>query len=288
MPRTRFEYFAPHTLKEAIEILQRYDNACVMAGGTDLLLRLRNGEVKSEAVVGLKNINGLNDIAYIQKKGLTIGATALLVDVAKNRTIKKHYPGIAAAAQKTANVQIRNMGTVIGNLCNASPSADNAPMLLVLEGRLNIIGPDGKRKLALEDFFKGPGMTSLNKWEIVESIDVPPPQPKTGTSYLSLSARGEVDCTAVGVAVKLTMDGNACKDVRLAVGACAPTPLRVPEAEECLRGKSLSETLIDQAAGITVEKTRPIDDVRASASYRSAIVEVLVKRTIRDAANNVK
>jgi len=288
MPRTRFEYFAPHTLKEAIEILQNYENACVMAGGTDLLLRLRKGEVKSEAVVGLKNINGLNHIAYTKNKGLTIGATALLVDVANNKMIQKHYPGIATAARKTANVQIRNMGTVIGNLCNASPSADNAPMLLVLDGLLNIIGPDGKRQLPLKDFFKGPGITSLSKGEIVESIDVPPPQPKTGTSYLSLSARGQVDCTAVGVAVKLTMDGNSCKDARVAVSACGPTPLMVPEAEECLRGNSLSETLLDQVAKITVEKTRPINDLRASASYRLAIVEVLVKRTIKDAAKNVQ
>lgn len=288
MPRTRFEYFAPDTLKKAIEILQKYDSACVMAGGTDLLLRLRKGETKSEAVVGLKNINGLNHISYTKNKGLTIGATALLVEVAKNITIKKYYPGIAMAARKTANVQIRNMGTIIGNLCNASPSADNAPMLLVLDGVLNIIGPDGKRNLALKDFFKGPGITSLNKREIVESIDVPPPQPNTGTSYLSLSARGQVDCTAIGVAVKLTMDDNTCKDASVAVGACAPTPLLVQEAGECLSGKILSETLIDQAAKIIVEKTRPIDDVRASASYRSAMVEVLAKRTIKDALKNVK
>lgn len=288
MPRTRFEFFSPQTLKEAIDILQKYDAVCVMAGGTDLLLRLKKGEIKAEAVVGLKKIKNLNTITFAGTKGLTIGATALLVDVAKHRTIRKHYPGIAMAAQKTANVQIRNMGTVIGNLCNASPSADNAPMLLVLDGRLKIIGPNGKRQLPLNDFFKGPGMTCLGKQEIVESVHVPPPQPNTGTSYQSLSARGEVDCTAVGVAVKLIMDGNTCKDARIAVGACAPTPLRVPEAEDCLSGKSLSETLIDQAARITAEKTRPIDDVRASASYRSAMVEVLVKRTIKDAAQNKK
>jgi len=284
----RFEYFSPQTLKEAIEILQKYDNACVMAGGTDLLLRLRSGEIKTEAVIGLKNIKRLDHIAFTKNKGLTIGATALLVDVAKHRAIRKHYPGIVTAAQKTANVQIRNMGTVTGNLCNASPSADNAPMLLVLDGLLNIIGPDGKRKLPLKDFFEGPGVTSLGKQEIVESINVPPPQPNTGTSYLTLSARGQVDCTAVGVAVKLTMDGNICKDAKVAVGACAPTPLRILEAEECFNGKSFSEMLIEQAARITVEKTRPIDDVRASAYYRSAMVEVLVKRTIADAMNNVK
>jgi carbon-monoxide dehydrogenase medium subunit len=239
-------------------------------------------------VVGLKGIEGLDHIDFTKDKGLSIGATALLADVAKHSTIRKFYPGIAEAARNTANVQIRNMGTVIGNLCNASPSADNIPMLLVLEGVLDIVGLGGKRKLPLNDFFQGPGMTNLDRQEIVESIHVPPPQPNTGTAYLSLSARGQVDCTAAGVAVKLTMDGNTCQDVKIAVSACAPTPLRVPEAEECLRGKPLSKTLIDQAAKMTVEKIRPIDDVRASAFYRSTMVEVLVKRSLKTAVNNVK
>jgi carbon-monoxide dehydrogenase medium subunit len=287
MPRTRFEFFSPKTIQEAIDILQTYDNARVMAGGTDLLLKLKKGEIQSEVVVGLKNIEGLNRIVYAADKGLTIGATVLLAEVAGDKTIHKNYPGISAAARKTANVQIRNMGTVIGNLCNASPSADNAPMLLVLDGRLNIVGSDGIRRLALKDFFKGPGITDLGKSEIVESIDVPPPEPNTGTSYLSLSARGQVDCTAVGVAVKLTKAGNICKDVKIAIGACASTPLRLLEAEASLNGKSLSEKQIEQAAKIAAEKTRPIDDVRASAAYRSVVVEVLVKRTIEAAANSV-
>jgi CO/xanthine dehydrogenase FAD-binding subunit len=288
MPRTRFQYFSPRTLADAIELLEKYDNARVMAGGTDLLLRLRKGLIKAQVVVGLKNIQGLNLIEYAQNKGLTIGAMALLADVARHSAIRKHYPSIAEAARKTANVQIRNMGTVIGNLCNASPSADNIPMLLVLDSLLHIIGPDGKRELPIRDFFKGPGMTHLGKHEIVASIHVPPPQPHTGTSYLSLSARGQVDCTAVGVAVKLTMDGNICRDVKIAVGACAPTPLRVPEAEACLTGKRLSNTKVNQAAKIAVAQTRPIDDVRASASYRATVVEVLVKRALQDAAHSVQ
>ena len=288
MPRTRFHYFSPQTLKEAIEILQKHENACVMAGGTDLLPKLRKGLIQSKVVVGLKNIEGLDRIDYTQDKGLTIGAMALLADVARHEAIRKHYSGIAEAARNTANVQIRNMGTVIGNLCNASPSADNVPMLLVLEGTLDIEGPDGKRDLPLKDFFQGPGMTNLSRQEIVTSVHVPPPQPSTGAAYLSLSARGQVDCAAVGVAVKLTMDGNTCKDIKVAVSACAPTPLRVPEAEACLRGRPLSKTLIDQAVKMTVEKIRPIDDVRASASYRSTMVAVLVKRSLTAAMHNVK
>ena len=288
MVRSRFEYFSPKTLTEAIDILLKYDNARVMAGGTDLLLRLKEGVIKAEAVVGLKKIKELDHITFNRKKGLTIGATALLADVAKHRAIKKQYPSIALAAQKTANMQIRNMGTVIGNLCNASPSADNAPMLLVLDGELNIIGPDGKRKLMLQDFFKGPGITALGKHEIVISVDVPPLEPKTGTSYLTLSARSAVDCSAVGVGVKLTMDGDTCKDAKIAVGACAPIPMRVQGAEKCLNDKPISEKQMEKAAKITAKAMSPIDDIRASAAYRSSVVEVLVKRALKEAFQNVK
>jgi carbon-monoxide dehydrogenase medium subunit len=161
-------------------------------------------------------------------------------------------------------------------------------MLLSLDGILNITGPDGKRKLMLKDFFKGPGITALGKKEIVVSVDVPPPEPKTGTSYISLSARSEVDCSAVGVGVKLTMNGTNCKDVKIAVGACAPVPMRVPEAEKCLNGKPISEAQMEKAAKITAKAMRPIDDVRASAAYRTNVVEVLVKRALKEALQNVK
>jgi carbon-monoxide dehydrogenase medium subunit len=289
MAKVHFEYFLPETLPEAMGLLQKYgDDARIMAGGTDLLLRLRRGAIQAKAVVGLKRIQELNAIAFHRKKGLTIGATALLADVAGHPDVQKYYPGIVAAIQETANVQIRNMGTLIGNLCNASPSADNAPMLLVLEGVLNIVGPGGKRSLPLNEFFKGPGMTALGKHEIVVSLDAPIPEAHTGTAYLSLSARGQVDCSAVGVGVKLTLEGNRCKDVRIAVGACAPVPMRVPEAEKCLSGKTLSEAQMKKAAKITAEAMRPINDLRASAAYRSTMVEVLVKRALTEARKNVK
>jgi len=289
MARPHFEYVSPGTLSEAIEILQKYGNdARVMAGGTDLLLGLKRGTIKAKVIIGLKNIKGLNHITIHRKKGLTIGATALLADVAKHRDIRKHYPSVASAAQGTANVQVRNMGTVIGNLCNASPSADNAPMLLALDGSLSIAGSDGNRRLSLNDFFKGPGITALKKSEIVTSVDVPIPEDHTGTCYLSLSARGKVDCTAVGVGVKLTLKGNRCTDVKIVIGACAPVPMRVIRAEKILQGKRLSETQIEKAAKITLEEIQPITDLRASASYRSTVVEVLVKRALLEAWKNVK
>ena len=163
MARSHFEYLSPETLSEAIEILKKYGNdARVMAGGTDLLLGLKRGTIKAKVVVGLKRIKGLSRISFHKEKGLIIGATALLADVAKHKDIRKYYPSVASAALGTANVQVRNMGTVIGNLCNASPSADNAPMLLVLNGSLNIARSEGERQLPLNTFFKGTAITALS------------------------------------------------------------------------------------------------------------------------------
>lgn len=287
MARSRFDYFSPESLGEAIEILKQNGDAKVMAGGTDLLVRIKEGATKTGAVVGLKNIEHLRSVAFSRKKGLTIGATALLADVAQHASIQRYYPGIAEAARGTANVQIRNMGTVVGNVCNASPSADNIPMLLVLGGTLNIMGPNGERKVPLGEFFKGPGITDLAKDEIVESVHVPFPAPRTGMSYLSLSARGQVDCAAVNVGVKITMENDVCTDARIAIGACGPTPIQPLDAQTVLVGNTPTDNLINETAKSALQAVLPINDVRASAPYRTRIVEVLVKRSIKAALKNI-
>ena len=289
MARPHFAYFAPDTLQEAIGILQEYgDDAQVMAGGTDLLVKLNHRALKPKVIVGLKNIEGLDQIFFNPKKGLTIGAMALLSDVAAHPEIRKKYPGVSSAALGTANVQVRNMGTVVGNLCNAAPSADNAPMLLVLGGSVNIVGPEGERSLPLNAFFRGPGMTALETSEIVTSVHVPIPRNNTGTSYLSLSARGQVDCSAVGVGALLTMEGETCRVARIVVGACAPVPMRTPKAEKILQGKSFSEARAEKAAARASEETKPITDLRASAEYRWKIVAVVAKRALMEARRNAR
>ncbi|MBW2613539.1 MAG: FAD binding domain-containing protein, partial [Deltaproteobacteria bacterium] len=180
MTRSGFEYFAPDTIKEAVELLDRLgENTFAMAGGTDLLVKKNHGLIAPDAVVALKKIKNLDRISVGPKKGLVIGATALLADVAAHPVIMKKYPAIADAARNTANVQIRNMGTVVGNLCNASPSADNAPTLLAMGATLSITGPAGDRTLDLEEFFKGPGINALQPAEIVTAITVPPPPPNS-------------------------------------------------------------------------------------------------------------
>jgi CO/xanthine dehydrogenase FAD-binding subunit len=279
-----FDYYRPITIEEAIELLQsKGPDARVMAGGTDLMIKMRHGGLKLKTLIALKGIKGLDTIRFDKGTGLSIGATALLADVAVHPDILKYYPTVAAAARGTANTQVRNMGTVIGNLCNASPAADNAPTLLALGARVEIRGPVGEHTVPLDDFFKGPGITALQPCEIVTAVHAPAPSPNSATAYLSLSARGKLDCTAVGAAAKVTLNGSTCEDVRIFIAACGPTPIRAAKAEEMIRGKEWTEDVLDKAGVQASEETTPITDLRASADYRSKIVAVLVRRALRGA-----
>jgi len=281
MKQSGFKYYAPESIPEAVDLLSDLgENAFVMAGGTDLLIRKKHGMITPAAVVALKNIKGLDRISVGPKKGLVIGATALLADVAAHKGIRKKYPAISDAAKNTANVQIRNMGTVVGNLCNASPSADNAPALLALGATLSIAGPQGERTLALEDFFTGPGLSALKPAEIVTAVTVPPPLPNSGTAYVHLSARGKVDCSAVCVGAHVELKGRKVKTARLFVGACAPIPMRTPRAEKAVTGKIFTEKLAEKAGKAASEQALPITDVRATQDYRNSMVAVMTKRAL--------
>jgi len=284
MALSHFEFFAPKSIEEAIKRLEDCgENAFIMAGGTDLLIKRRHQMIHPKVVVSLKQIKGLDRISYSRKKGLFIGATALLADVAKHRSIKKFYPAIVKAAGNTANVQIRNMGTVVGNLCNASPAADNAPTLLALNAELNIQGPLGRRVLPLEDFFVGPGLTALQQAEIVTSIVVPPLPTGSGAAYLHLSARGKIDCSAANTGVFLQLRHKKIDTARLFIGACGPTPMRMRKAEKKLTGCKLTDALAHQAGQLASRESKPISDVRADEDYRLKMVTVLTKRAIKDA-----
>ena len=280
----RFDYVAPATIEEAIlALVDGGPGTRVMAGGTDLLVRIRHRMASPQRIVSLKRISGLEAIVFDNKKGLTIGATALLADVAAHPQIRRHYPTVAQAAGGTANVQVRNMGTVVGNLCNASPSADNAPTLMAMGASVNIAGPEGGRSLSLDQFFQGPGITALEEGEIVTSVFVPLPPTGSGTAYLSLSQRGKLDCSAVGVGTMVVVKKDRCVDARLVVGACAPVPMRTPKAEQQLIGKKMTDTLIRSVANTASQETVPIDDLRASAAYRWKMVTVLTIRALIDA-----
>ncbi|BBO71790.1 dehydrogenase [Desulfosarcina alkanivorans] len=284
MPVPRFDFIAPATVDQAVAVLAKGGrDTRVMAGGTDLLVRIRHRMLFPKRIVSLKRIPGLDTITFDKNRGLTIGATALLADVAAHPKVRRYYPTIAEAAGSTANVQVRNMGTVVGNLCNASPSADNAPTLMAMAASLHIAGPGGSRTMALDQFFQGPGLNALAPGEIVTAIRVPRPPAGSGTAYHSLSQRGKLDCSAVGVGVMVVLEGQRCTGARLVVGACAPVPMRTHGAEGLLIGQPMTDAIIRKAAGAASEETSPITDVRASAPYRWKMVTVLTIRALTDA-----
>jgi len=284
MTLPRFEYFAPERLDDALLMLsQKGKGAFVMAGGTDLVMKMNRGLVKPAAIISLTRIKGLSRIDFDRRKGLTIGATALIAEVASHPEIKKRYPAIAHAASVMANVQIRNMGTVAGNLCNAAPSADNAPPLMAMGAEVTLTGMKGERRMHVEELFRGPGMTVLEPGEIMTSILVPLPPPHSGASYERLSTRGKVDIAAVSVGVMLIMEETTCKQARIVLGAVAPVPMRARKAENILIGKRLTQRLIEKAAEQAARESRPISDVRASAAYRNRMVSVLTRRAIEKA-----
>ena len=284
MTLSRFEYFAPETIEQGVMLLkEKGDGAVVMAGGTDLLIKLRHRLLSPKAVIGLKRIKGLDRIAFDKKRGLSIGATVLLGDIASHPDILKKYPAIAYAAQETATVQVRNMGTVAGNLCNAAPSADNAPTLIAMGAEVTLVSAKGERKLPLDQFFKGPGLTAIEQGEILTSIFVPLPPPSSGVSYKHISARGKVDISAVGVSAMVIMSGETCKEGKIVLGAVAPVPLRAIKTEKLIKGKKLTGELIERAGVQAADESRPITDVRATAEYRKKMVYVLTKRALREA-----
>ena len=289
MSAAKYDYYAPGTVEEASRILLDVgEGAFLLAGGTDLLVKINHGMIHPKAVISLNAVKDLDFITFGRKNGLTIGAGARLADVESHPAIRRRYPALAYAAGETANTQIRNMGTVAGNLCNAAPSAENAPTLIAMNAQVNLFGKDGERSLPLEDFFKGPGLTAVEPGEILTSISVPVPSPRSGASYQHISARGKVDISAVCVGAMVALNNSGCEEVRIALGAVAPVPLRAAKAEKVLTGKNPSQDLIDKAAEQAMKECSPISDVRASASYRKAMVQVLTKRALNEALNRAR
>ncbi len=280
----KFDYFEPETLDEALRLLAEWrEKALVLAGGTDVLVKMRNGRIKPGAVVALERICSLNEISFNLSEGITIGAGAKLSDVASHPDILRYYPAIARAARVMANVQVRNMGTIGGNLCNAAPSAENAPPLMAIGAIVTVRSLEGDRRIPLDDFFRGPGLTVMKPEEIMTSIFVPTPPPKSGASYQRISARCGVDIAAVSVGAMVTIDGVVCKEARIVLGAVAPVPMRALNAEAFLAEKVWSQELLRDAARISSEESRPISDVRASLQYRRKMVAVLTVRALEEA-----
>lgn len=275
----RFDYHRPETLKEAFDLMERLKGrARYVAGGTDLLVRMKQGLLRPEALISLRGISAMREIR--ENGGLTLGSGTLFREIERDPLIGRDYPALAHAAGWVANPQIRNVATIGGNLANAAPSADGAPPLIVLEARAKVEGPGGHRDVAVENLFEGPGKTCLHPEEILTAVFIPRRGVQTGTAFSKIG-RTRQDIALVNAAAFVQMDGKVCRRCRLSVGAVAPVPLRLRRAEKIVEGQEIDEDLLDQVATVVREDVRPITDVRSTEAYRRHVSGVLVKRTIR-------
>ncbi len=280
----RFEYFEPATLGEASALLARYQGrAQPLAGGTDLLVELKEQLRRADCVVNIKKIPGIEGLSFDPRQGLRIGALATAREIEVSPIAIQHYSSLVQAARELGSIQVRNRATIVGNVCRASPSADTLPPLIADGAVVHIARGNATRQVLLEEFFTGPGKTVLKPDELVTEIVVPAPAPRTGKAYIKHGRRKAMELATVGVAVTLSE-----KDVRIVLGAVAPTPIRARRAEELLRGKTLTAELIEKAAIAAASEARPISNVRASAGYRREMVGVLTRRAIRMAMDSIR
>jgi len=286
-----FDYVRAGTSAEVLRLLEQHGEAArLLMGGTDLLVRMREGVVRPQIVVDVKHVPGMRDVVYDERSGLKVGAAVTMNEVARHPAVLAHYPLLAEAADSVASYQLRNRATIGGNLCNGSPCADAAPATLVLEGRIVLEGPAGKRELPAGEFFLGPGQTVLRAGEWMTAIHYPLPPADGAGRYLKLGRNKIGDLALVSVAVFGFPDGTARSGYRfrIALGSVAPVVLRVPEAEKVLAENPPGEETLALAAEKAVEAARPIDDVRASAAYRRAMVRTLTLRGLREVGGEMR
>jgi CO/xanthine dehydrogenase FAD-binding subunit len=284
-----FEYLAPKTLKEALALLDKYQDDCkVICGGQSLLVLMRQGLVAPPYLVSIK---GIAELSYIkdEKDGLKIGATTTHRAIEKSAVIKKKYPVLAKMETRLASIQTRNWGTIGGNVCHADPAGDPLPVLIALGATLTMTGSKGKRSLPAEDFCRDYFETALEPGELLTEISIPPVPPNTGTAYTKFNVI-ESDLATVGVAVSVSLGAGdgVCQDIRIALGASAPTPIRPKKAEAILKGKKISDALLAQAGETASQEAEPISDIYASADYRRELIKILVPRMTREAMANAK
>lgn len=279
-----FDYYAPRCLEEALSLRDSRQGAKVLAGGTDLIVQMKEGRVRPQVLIDVKGVEELNRLSFLEDGALFIGAAVPLSRIISYPPLRTAFPMLFEACSLVGSMQLRNRATMGGNICNGAPSADTAPPLLALCARAIVAGPGGSRPIPMAEFFVGPGKTLLDEKEILAAVEVPPPEAPCGGSYLRHIPRQEMDIAIAGVASLLLFDReDVCREARIALGAVAPTPMRSERAESVLSERPLTEETIEEAAREASEEACPISDVRGSAAYRKEIVRVLTKRTIRTA-----
>ena len=301
-----FEYHKPQTVKEAIDLMEGLENAKYIAGGTDVMVLVKQGKLDPANLVSLRNVS---ELSYVDvQNGVKMGAGVTHTAIANNEFVRKHYSALADGAGVVGSKQIRNVATIGGNICNAAPSADTACPLLVLDAKVVIAGKTGERQVSVDEFFLGPNKVALEKSELVTGFIMPAFGDNTGSAYIKHARRLAMDLPVLGIAARATIkingDAAVCReafdsagdisatikrleveklvfeDVRIAMSVVAPRPMRAKKAEEALMGKVVSEKLFEEIGEIAASESQPRDSIRGEAWYRREMVKVLTKRAL--------
>ena len=280
------EMYQPTTLQEASRLLKdKGAGGRFLAGGTDLVIAIKEKELVPKYVVDLKKVPGLSGIRENTDGSITIGALTTMREIETDSLLNKKYPFLCQSAAEVGSIQIRNRATVGGNMANATPSADVAPSLIALNATAKIVSAAGERTVPLEEFFRGPGQTVMTSDEILTEITLPKTSPQLVGEYIKFSPRDMMDLAYVGVAVAYNIAADKrCIGVRIVLGAVAPTPIRARNAEALLEGQLLTEELAAKIGTEAAQESKPISDVRSSADYRRAMVGAMTKRALLNAA----
>jgi len=272
-----FEHYAPDSIEGLLEMLKSKPNVKLIAGGTDLLLQMKQGTAQPETVISLKNVEELRGFS-VSKNGYRLGAGMTLRGITRSNELTQNFPGLVYAAGVVASEQIRTLATLGGNICNASPSADMVPPLIALDAVVQLVSNQGQRDLSLSEFFKGPGESILKSGEIMHSIFLP--HPSGNMIYSKHAPRKFMDLAVVGVAVRLAKKNGKINEARVALGAVGPVPFRAEKTEALLAGQTLTTELMLEAGEMAAGECVPIDDIRGSAWYRKRMVKVHVRRNL--------
>lgn len=280
-------FYQPTSLPEAVRIMQEQGpGGHFLAGGTDLVIAIKEKGLAPRYVVDLKRLPALAGIREHPDGALTVGALTTLREVETSEVLRRKYPFVAQSAAEVGSIQIRHRATIGGNLANATPSADMAPALLALDTTVTLVGEAGERVMPLEAFFVGPGKTVMQRHEVLTALTIPAHPPSTQGAYLKFSPREAMDLAYVSVAVALVLEDQErrCQLARIALGAVAPTPMRARQAEALLDRHIVTAELAARVGAAAAQACHPIDDVRASAAYRRAMVRVMTQRGVLNAA----
>jgi len=286
-----FEFVTPSSIEEAVKVLaSNGDKARMIAGGTDILVQMRAGRRTPSVVVDVKSIPELNAMSYDASKGLTLGAAVPCYKIYQDQTLAAAYPGLIDTAWLIGGIQIQGRASIGGNVCNAAPSGDSIPAVIVLNGVCNIAGPNGTREMPAEEFCTAPGQNALQNGEMLVSISFPAPQANSGATYQRFIPRNEMDIAVAGVGSSVVLDasGQNFVSARIALASVAPTPVFAKEAGDSLAGKAVSDEAIQQASELAMAAAKPINDMRGTIRQRIHLIGVLTRCTLNSAIERAR